>query len=139
VIDWKTGREYVPNHLSDHRPRGGLVTSDELLYQPEVLQGLIDRGVIAVDMETAAVAAVCEERGVPWTVFRAISDRASEADVMAEGIMAMVKPDGSAAPGRAVRYLVTHPHRIPYLARLARGSQLAAHRAAAAATRALHD
>jgi adenosylhomocysteine nucleosidase len=137
VVDWSTGREFHPTHLGPRTPRGGLLTADELLYQPEVLDELRTRDVIAVDMETAAVAAVCDERGVPWSVFRAISDRADEAGVIDEGVMAMIDVDGSARPAAVARYLLTRPHRIPHLVRLGRGSQAAARSAAAAAARAL--
>jgi nucleoside phosphorylase len=137
VIDWSTGQEYQPHQMSDVEPRGALLTADELLYQPDVLRGLIERGVVAVDMETASVAAVCESRGVPWSVFRAISDMAVDAAPLDAGIFAMVRPDGTADPAAAARYIATHPHRIPHLARLARGSQLAADTAADAASRAL--
>jgi nucleoside phosphorylase len=42
-------------------------------------------------METAAVAEVCEERGVPWSVVRAISDRASDGSVDAEVLASATK------------------------------------------------
>ena len=49
-------------------------TNDELITELEELATLHERGVVALDMETAAIAHACEQRGVPWSVFRAISD-----------------------------------------------------------------
>jgi adenosylhomocysteine nucleosidase len=137
VIDEVSGREFVPHQLGDAPAKGGLSTSDELRYQDDVLRELIDRGVVAVDMETAAVAEVCVRHGVPWSVFRAISDRASDAAVVDDGIMGMVNSDGSPNVPGVARYLITRPHRIPHLVRLGRGSQAAARRAADATAEAL--
>ena len=137
VIDWSSGREYRPTSIGPVPARGGLITSDQLLYEEQTLAGLIRRGVVAVDMETAAVAAVCERRSVPWSVFRAVSDRAADAAVIDAGVMTMINPDGSARPRAMLRYLVSRPHRIPHLVRLGRGSRNAARTAAAAAARAL--
>jgi adenosylhomocysteine nucleosidase len=137
VIDWSTGREYRHRPLGGVPVKGGLLTSDELLYQDDVLRDLIERDIVAVDMETSAVAGVCERRGVPWSVFRAISDRASDASVLAEGIMGMIHADGSPNVPVVARYLATRPHRIPHLVRLGRGSQAAARNAADAVARAV--
>jgi adenosylhomocysteine nucleosidase len=139
VVDYVTGAEYTPAPMTERAPRGVLSSGDEYLSDPEVLAGLRARGVIAVDMETAAVAAVCGARGVPWSVFRAISDRAGEADPIGADIMQMVKPDGSPNPAGVAKVLLTRPHRIPHLTRLARGSRQAADVAARAAADALSD
>jgi nucleoside phosphorylase len=135
VIDGPSGRRFHPTHLGPLPQRGSLVTSDELLYEPaEIVAHLVD-GVIAVDMETASIAAVCEARGTPWSVFRAISDRAD--DVVAEDrVMDLVNPDGTPKPGPALRFVVTRPWRLPHMMRVARGSKLAAERAAEAAAEA---
>jgi adenosylhomocysteine nucleosidase len=132
VIHYETGREYRPTHLTDVPAHGGLVTSDQFLHQPEVLDELIGRGVVAVDMETAAVAAVCEAHGVPWSVLRAISDRASDAQAE-DQIMDLVQPDGAANVVAVAKFFLTRPHRIPHLVRIGRGSQAAADAAARAA------
>jgi hypothetical protein len=87
-------------------------------------------------METAAVAEVCEERGVPWSVVRAISDRASDGSVDAE-IFGLSYQDGSANLPAVARYVLRHPGAVPRLVRLARGSKLATERAADAAIRAI--
>jgi adenosylhomocysteine nucleosidase len=132
VIDYDSGREFRPTHLTDAPPRGGLVTSDLFLHEPDVLEALIARDVVAVDMETAAVAAVCEERGVAWSVIRAISDRASDAQAE-DQIMNLVQADGRANVMAVAKFLMTRPHRIPHLVRIGRGSQVAAETAARAA------
>ena len=45
------------------------------------LPALIAQGVVSLDMETAAIGECCEKRNVPWSVFRTISDRASDGSV----------------------------------------------------------
>jgi hypothetical protein len=91
---------------------------------------------VSLDMETAAIAEVCEERGVPWSVVRAISDRASDGSVDAD-IVGLSHQDGTANLPAVTRYLVRHPGAVPRLVRLARESKLATERAADAAIRAV--
>ena len=59
VIDKSTGTEYRPAHLGAPARRGTLVTSDDFLVEPGMVEELTAAGVIALDMETSAVAAVC--------------------------------------------------------------------------------
>jgi adenosylhomocysteine nucleosidase len=136
VIDAATGTEHRPTQPDGVEPRGALWTTDSITSAAE-LPGLQARGVIALDMETASIAAVCRDRGVPWSVFRAISDDPSD-EVDAE-LFAMSNPDGSPNPGRVLRYVVRHPGRVPRLARMGRHSKLAADRAAAAAVAACRE
>jgi adenosylhomocysteine nucleosidase len=132
VIDGPSGREFRPTYLTSLTPRGSLVTSDELLHEPDRLQALVEAGVVAVDMETAAIAAVCEQRGTPWSVFRAISDRADDV-VFDDHVMDLVNPDGTPKRGPAVKFVVTRPWRLPHMMRVFRGSLAAADEAARAA------
>lgn len=133
VVDDRTGRELRPSlPPPGTTPRGVLLTSDVLHDTADHLASLRSRGVTAVDMETAAVASVCEDRGVAWTVVRAISDRAGE-PLTDAAVLSLTHPDGRARPFLAARYAITRPHRIPHLARLARGSGRAARAAAGAA------
>jgi hypothetical protein len=97
---------------------------------------LVEQGASAVDMETAAVAAVCEQHGTPYAVFRSISDYATDGTVDA-AVGAMARPDGSSDMGAAVRYMVRRPWKIPGLMRLGRGSMAAARAASDAALTAL--
>jgi adenosylhomocysteine nucleosidase len=137
VIDGRTDAEYRPHPLGsegEHRSGGGaLHTSDEFIVDPDRLAALRARGVVALDMETAAVAAVCEERRRPWSVFRAISDRSG--DGMAdEAVFQLAHPDGSPNLPAVVGFVVRHPRRIAHLLRLGRDMRIATNAAAAAVT-----
>jgi len=135
VIDRATGAEYRPAPLGDVAPAGKILTGDELITDPDQLAGLDGEGVVALDMETTAVAAICERHGIPWSVFRAISDRAT--DGLLDGSVAgLARPDGTPNLPAALRYIVSHPGRLPKLARLARDSGVAARAAAQTAARA---
>src|SRR4051794_24239846 len=95
VFDGVDGAGYAPAPIDGPVARGSIVTSDDFIVDPERLTALIARGVIAVDMETGSVAAVCAERGVAWSTVRAISDRAEDGDTEIPG---MANPDGSPNP-----------------------------------------
>jgi adenosylhomocysteine nucleosidase len=133
VVDGITGAEYPTSPMGEVAARGRLVTFDDLQTDPAVLADLQQQGFAAVDMETAAVAAVCDRLGVPCTVFRAISDDG----FVDAAVAAMARPDGSPDVGAAVRYLVRRPWRSPQLVALGRDAQRAARAAAAAGVAAL--
>jgi adenosylhomocysteine nucleosidase len=136
VISGADGSGHRPTPLRIGTAHGKLWTSDELLLDPAQHADLRAHGVVALDMETAAVAKVCDERGVPWSVVRAISDRAGDGSVDAE-IVGLSHADGRPNFSAVTRYLVRHPGALPRLIRLARGSKLAAKRAAVAAIKAV--
>jgi nucleoside phosphorylase len=117
-------------------PRGALWTSDDLVTDPDRLAQLGARGVLALDMETAAVGGACEAAGVPWSVFRVISDRASDGTVNDE-VFHLSHPDGTPDTAAVARYFVKHPGALPAMMRLARGARTATHNAADAAIGAL--
>ena len=132
VVDGVDGLLHAPTPLGVGAPNGKLWTSDELLLDPGRQADLRRDGVLAVDMETAAVAKVCGDRGVPWSVVRGISDRAGDGTVDAE-IFGLTRADGRPNLPAVGRYLVRHPDGLARLLRLGRGSRLAAERAADAA------
>jgi adenosylhomocysteine nucleosidase len=75
----RTEREVF--HLNEPRIHRGLVASgDQFVNNRGQLQGLGQDlpGLLAVEMEGAAVAQVCFEMGVPFAVLRTISDNANE-------------------------------------------------------------
>jgi nucleoside phosphorylase len=59
-------------------PAGALMTTDGLFSDEEAWRAHPRDGFGAVDMEAAGVAEVCEAAGVPWSVYRGISDRPDE-------------------------------------------------------------
>jgi adenosylhomocysteine nucleosidase len=132
VIDGADGEAHRPTPLRIGTPCGTLWTTDELLLDRTQHADLRRDGVVALDMETAAVAKVCGDRGVPWSVVRGISDRASDGTVNAE-IFGLTRADGRPNLPAVGRYLVRHPDGLARLLRLGRGSRLAAERAADAA------
>jgi adenosylhomocysteine nucleosidase len=133
VLDAASGRSYRPAPLASGPARGTLRTSDELLSDPGELARLAAEGVVALDMETAAIAAVCERHGRPWSVLRAISDLAGETP---PEVLGLAGPDGAGNLAALARYLAPAPWRAFGLARLARDSARAARTAAQAAARA---
>jgi nucleoside phosphorylase len=136
VVDKASGAEYRPSPLHDVESRGRLVTHDDFDMQPAERDALVADGFVAVDMETAAVAGVCERRGVRWSAVRSISDLVG---VTPGDVIGLAHPDGTPNVGASIRYLLTKPWRIPKLVRLGLDSQGAARGAAAAAARSLHQ
>jgi adenosylhomocysteine nucleosidase len=136
VISGADGSEHRPTPLRVGNARGKLWTSDELLLDPALHADLRAAGVVALDMETAAIAKVCDDRDVPWSVVRAISDRAGDGTVDTETV-GLTHPDGRPNFSAVARYLVRHPGALPRLVRLAKGAKLAAARAAETAINAL--
>ena len=129
VLDLASGREFRPAPLAGLPSSGTIATSGELILDDERVAALVERGVRAIDMETAGVAEVCEERGVPWSVVRVVSDRPQ--DGLVDGaVFDMLKPDGTTDASAALRYVATHPWRLRRLVRLARDSTAAAKLAA---------
>jgi len=135
VLHSATGNTYAPAVLGDHTARGKIRCGDDFLTDEGVLADLLADGYIALDMETAAVAAVCEARGAQWTVFRSISDRPSDGLVDAT-VFEMTQIDGSADEEALTRYLQENPEAAARLAQMAADMEVAVNAAAAAAIRA---
>jgi nucleoside phosphorylase len=134
VVDKATRTEYRSAPLGGVVPTGKLVTHDDFDMGPDEANALIGEGFIAVDMETSAVAAVCEKRAVPWSAVRAISDLVG---VTPGDVIDLANADGTPNIGASLKYLVTKPQRIPYLVKLGRDSVKAANAAAAGARQSL--
>jgi nucleoside phosphorylase len=135
VVDRPNGMsEHHPVPLGGVTPRGTIITSDEFGYDAEQTQAFIDDGVVAVDMETGPIGRLCEAAGMPWSTFRAISDRADD-DTVDIAMLEMAGTDGSGDFGAVARYLLRRPWKIVHLARMAKGSKQATEAAAAAAIR----
>jgi nucleoside phosphorylase len=128
VVNSETGAEYRPEQLTDAPARGTMWTTNVITPENE-LPALRAKGVISLDMETAAIAECCERRGIPWSVHRAISDRATDGSVTEE-VFKLANQDGTPNPRAIARYVVRRPHRIPAMAKMAKGGKLATERAA---------
>jgi nucleoside phosphorylase len=135
VVDSATGIEHRPAPLGEGTPHGKMWTTDQLLTELDVIAGLRAQGVVSLDMETSAIAEVCERRGIPWSVFRVISDRATDGSLNEE-VFHLSHQDGTPNGPAIARYFLKHPTRVGRMAELAKGAKLAAETAADAAIRA---
>ncbi len=132
VEDLATGERFEPAPVGDEEPVGVIGTTAELIVEDDRLRALVERGIMGLDMETAAVAGVCQARGVPWSAFRVVSDRPQDG-LLEHGVFELLETDGSINLGRTARYLSRDPRRVKPLMRLARDSAGAARAAARAA------
>jgi hypothetical protein len=127
VVDAATGREHRPDQLDDE-PVAGTMWTTNVITPPDELPALRAKGVLCRDMETAAIAHSCERRGIPWSVHRAISDRATDGPLVADAF-SLAHQDGRPNWSAVTSYFVRHPRRIPAMTRLGRGTRLATERA----------
>lgn len=135
VIDVDTEAEYHPTPFGDADIAGKLYTSGDFITDQATLGRFARDGRAAIDMETSAIAHVADRRGIPWSVFRGISDDAFDPAVD-EQILGLTIADGSANLAAVARFIGSKPSRIALLRRLARDMKAASGNAAAAAARA---
>ncbi len=135
VVNGATGAEYRPAPLGGGVAAGTMWTTDTLITDQDEIARLRERGVVSLDMETAAIAALCEQRAIPWSVFRVISDRASDGSIDEE-VFHLSNMDGSPNNEAIERFFAEHPERLEAMSRLAEGALLATEAAADAAIRA---
>jgi len=88
-----------------------------------------ETGADAVEMESAAIAAVCRERGIPCTTLRVISDPANE-DLPLD-FNALAKPDKNLDYGKLFLAIAKSPGKIGALMELQKKTKFAAERLAA--------
>jgi adenosylhomocysteine nucleosidase len=138
VEDFPDALSFAPAPLGGLTNEGIIVSSDEYGYEPEVVEAFLARGVVAVDMETVAVAKVCQQKGIPWSAVRAISDPADGPTVNTD-VIGLVKPDGTPDTGKAIRYLLRHPTKFPAMAKMGRDATAAASQAAKVAKDAIAE
>jgi adenosylhomocysteine nucleosidase len=134
VVHSVTGAEYRPAQLGEGTPSGTLVTTVGLTTDADAMAELRAQGVVALDMETAAIAHLCDERGIPWSVFRVISDR-PDSNITNE-LFQTSNLDGTPNQEAIDAYFAKHPEAIEAMTRLAEDATLAAVTAADAAIRA---
>ena len=132
VVNSETGREFRPTPLIEGTPRGKMWTTNGLTTKSRDLEELRAQGIVSLDMETAAIADLCDTRGIPWTVLRVISDRANDGTVDDE-VFHLSNQDGTPNPEAIARYMKERPERVPLLAQMAEDAKLATHTAVDAA------
>ncbi|MGA2836077.1 MAG: hypothetical protein ABSF84_05720 [Acidimicrobiales bacterium] len=132
VVDRASGDTFHPAAVGPVPRLGKLLTTDGALFDAETSRRLCADGFLGVDMETSAVAGVCEARGVPWSVYRCISDRWVDG-LLDQRIVDLTATDGSSDPEALGRLLASEPELAARLERLGRDATLAARRAAEAA------
>jgi adenosylhomocysteine nucleosidase len=130
VIDHATGRTHE-HHPPGRETTAGALWTTNIMTPPSELPGLIDQGVIALDMETAAYALSCEREGVPWSVHRAISDHPK--DEIDDELFRTMNLDGTPSWGNILRYVAKHPVRSAGMLSVAKNGKLATENAADAA------
>jgi uridine phosphorylase len=134
IVENATGAQF------HHRPPGGAATAGKLMtmeaatLDPERSRRFLAEGFLGVDMESAAVAAVCEEHACAWSIYRCIGDRYFDG-LLDERLIAATNPDGSGNMAEIARLIEAEPEIAAKLDRLTRETSHAARLAAEAAAR----
>ena len=134
VVDYSSGASYRHTPPGDAPQAGKLITTEGVTLDLELSRRFLDDGCLGVDMESAAVAEVCEAQGCPWSVYRCIGDRPFDG-LLDERLVALTNPDGSGKTLEIERLLADEPELAGKLERLMRDTALAARLAAEAALR----
>ena len=134
VIDHTSGATYVHTPPGDAPCAGTLITTEGVSLDAEQSLRFFEDGCIGVDMETSAVAEVCEANGCPWSVYRCISDRHFDG-LLDDRVIKLANPDGSGNRKAFEQLLAEDPSILRKLEQLGRDSALAARLAAEAAAR----
>jgi nucleoside phosphorylase len=134
VVDYTSGATYRHSPPGDAPQAGKLITTEGVSLDRELSLRFFEDGCLGVDMESSAVAEVCETHGCSWSVYRCIGDRHFDG-LLDERIVALAKPDGSGNMAEIERLLVDEPELAAKLQRLSHDSALAARLAAEAAFR----
>jgi adenosylhomocysteine nucleosidase len=134
VYDGATGERFRATPVAGVTPKGviRMGDGDDYEFSDVDVDRLVSEGVTALDMETAAVARVCERHNVPWIAFRVISDMAGD-NSLGGDVLGLVDEYGKPKAWPSIKYLLTHPKQIPLMLRVGRDAAAAA-RAAAKAT-----
>ena len=96
---------------------GPILTTTRILHDGAAKRAASARtGAIAVDMESAAIAAEASRRGVPFACVRAVLDTVDESIVGAE----LAGPDGEVRPLAAATFMLRNPTAVSGLVRMMR-------------------
>lgn len=131
VLDVAHGTAFEPQSFlpgAEAVPRRGTLATVARIGAP------VPAGASAVDMETAAVAAECVARGVPWDVRRAVSDVPGG---LPAATATLLRDDGRVDVGSLLRLCARQPAQVVALAKLGRDTGRAVTAVTAAALEAL--
>jgi len=134
VVDHTSGTAYRHTPPGDAPLAGKLVTTEDVTLDHGLSRRFLAEGFLGVDMETAAVAEMCEQQGCPWSAYRCIGDRWVDG-LIDERVIALTNQDGSGKMNELNRLLAAEPEVARKLERLSRDTTLAARLAAEAAVR----
>jgi nucleoside phosphorylase len=134
VIEHASGATYRHTPPGDVPLVGRLMTTEQATLDSQLSQLFLEQGCLGVDMESSAVAEVCESHGCPWSVYRCIGDRYFDG-LLDQRIIDLTNPDGSGDMAAIGRLIAAEPALAANLERLRHDSTRAARLAAEAAVR----
>lgn len=134
LVDHTSGDTFTHHPPGDSPRAGKLITTEGVSLESDLTGQFFADGFIAVDMESAAVAQICEPRGHPWSVYRCIGDRPFDG-LLDDRLVAMTNPDGTGKMDEIAELMAREPEMAAKMAQLAHDSSMAARRAAEAAVR----
>jgi adenosylhomocysteine nucleosidase len=137
IIEYTSGATYRHTPPGDAPQAGKLITTEAVTLDLELSQRFLEDGCLGVDMESSAVAEVCEAHGCAWSVYRCIGDRPFDG-LLDERLVALTNPDGSGKTAEIERLIADEPELAAKLERLSHDTALAARLAAEAAVRGCH-
>jgi nucleoside phosphorylase len=103
---------------------GRVVTQDRVASSAAEKAELASSGAMAVDMESAAIAAHASRAGLPFAFIKVVSDRVDEDLVL--DFNQMRDAEGRIARGKISMYALTHPQKVPGLLKLKQRAENAA-------------
>jgi len=134
IVSHSTGASYRHTPPGREPQPGKLVTTEGVHFDSDLSRRFFEDGCLGVDMESAAVAEVCEAHGCPWSIYRCIGDRYFDG-LLDERVVALSNADGSGNMEELSRLLAAEPDVAAKLDRLSQDTTLAARLAAEAAVR----
>jgi len=99
---------------NDRHSHGSILTVDSIVSTSEEKRRLAaESGAMAVDMESAAIAAAASARSIPFLAVRGVLDAIDED--LGIGFDQFLDERGEPRPLPLTRYLMAHPFTIPHL------------------------
>jgi nucleoside phosphorylase len=134
LVDFTSGATYRHHPPGDVPMTGKLMTTEGVTLDNDLSRTMHDQGFVGVDMESSAVAEMCEARGLPWSVYRCIGDRWVDG-LLDPRIVALTNPDGSGDSEAIAQLVASEPQLAANLNQLMHDTAHAAQLAAEAAVR----